>query len=247
MITIKTPQEIEIMKESAGILSRIMKEVSEKVEIGITTNELNRLFESLVLKYKAKPNFKGYGGFPAGICASVNEEVVHAAPSERVLKQGDIITLDGGVLWKGYHSDMAITLPVGEISLENKKLISVTKKALKRGIKKARPGNTFGDIGNTIQRYVEGQGFNIVKELCGHGIGKALHEDPEILNYGRRKTGPTIKEGMVFCIEPMVTKGDSRLKKSKDGFGYITRDNSFAAHFEHTMVATKNGAQVITN
>ena len=246
MIIIKTPQEIEIMKESAAILSQIMKEVSAKVEVGITTNELNRLFESLVLKYKAKPNFKGYGGFPAGICTSVNEEVVHAVPSERVLRQGDIITLDGGVLWKDYNSDMAITLPVGEISLENKKLMSVTKKALKRGIKKARPGNTFGDVGNTIQRYVEGQGFNVVKELCGHGIGKALYEDPEILNYGRRKTGPTIKEGMVFCIEPMVTKGDARLKKSKDGFGYITRDNSVAAHFEHTMVATGNGAQVIT-
>jgi methionyl aminopeptidase len=246
MITIKTPQEVEIMRESAEILARIMKEILGKVRPGITTNELNRLFESLVLKYKAKPNFKGYQGFPAGICTSVNEEVVHAAPSERILKTGDIITLDGGVLWKGYHSDMAVTLPVGEISLENKKLISVTKKALKRGIKKARPGNTFGDIGNTIQRYVESQGFNIVKELCGHGIGKELHEDPEILNYGKRKTGPKIEEGMVFCIEPMVTKGDARLKKSKDGFGYITRDNSFAAHFEHTLVAVKDGVQILT-
>ena len=246
MIIIKTPQEIEIMKESAAILSQIMKEVSAKVEVGITTNELNRLFESLVLKYKAKPNFKGYGGFPAGICTSVNEEVVHAVPSERVLRQGDIITLDGGVLWKDYHSDMAITLPVGEISLENKKLMSVTKKALKRGIKKARPGNTFGDVGNTIQRYVEGQGFNVVKELCGHGIGKQVHEKPDVLNFGRRHKGLKLESGMVLAIEPMAVIGRPGIKKGPDGFCYQTADNSLSAHFEHTVAVTDKGPRILT-
>jgi len=151
-----------------------------------------------------------------------------------------------GIFYQGFHTDMAITVPVGKISPETQRLIRATKKALKRGIKKTRPGNTIGDIGNTIQRYVEGQGFNVVRELCGHGIGKEIHEDPKILDYGKRHSGLEIKEGMVLCLEPMVTVGDWKLKKSADGFGYQTQDGSLSCHFEHTMVVTKNGAKILT-
>jgi len=272
MITIKTPEEIKIMAEGGKILAKIMRELEKKIRPGITTKELDRLAESLILKSGGKCSFKGYKDsdgysaipFPACLCTSINEEIVHVAPSNRVLKEGDIISLDLGILYKGFHTDMAITLPVtsppqvsskfgraspglvGKIDPEVARLIRVTKKALKRGIKKARIGNTFGDIGNTIQRYVESQGFNVVRDLCGHGIGKEVHEEPKILNYGKRRTGPEIKEGMVFCIEPMVTVGDWHIKRTKNGFGYQTEDGFLSAHFEHTLAATKNGCQILT-
>lgn len=234
------------MAEAGKILAKIMKELEKKVKPGIKTQELNRLSESLIFKYGGKCSFKGYDGFPACLCASINEEIVHAVPSEKILKENDIVSLDLGIFYKGFHVDMAITLPVGKISPEAQRLIRITKKALKRGIKKVRPGNTFGDIGNTIQRYVEGQGFNVVRELCGHGIGREVHEDPKILNYGKRHTGIEIKEGMVFCLEPMVTTGDWKLRKSADGFGFETQDSSLSCHFEHTIAVTKTGCQVLT-
>jgi len=253
MIVIKTPEEIEIMAEGGKILAKIMKELEKNVRPGITTKELDSFCESLILKSGGKCSFKGYSDkeetaipFPACLCTSINEEIVHAVPSERILKEGDIISLDLGIFYKGFHTDMAITVPVGEVSPEVRRLIRVTKKALKRGIKKARIGNTFGDISNTIQRYVEGQGFNVIRDLCGHGIGKELHEDPQILNYGKRRTGTEIKEGMVFCLEPMVTMGDWKIKRKKNGFGYETQDGSLSAHFEHTVVVTKNGCRVLT-
>lgn len=246
MITIKSEEEIQIMREGGKILAQIMKELEKKVEPGITTKYLDKVAEDLVLKYKAKPSFKGYEGFPANLCVSINEELVHCIPSNRRLKQGDIVSLDFGILFKSFHTDMAVTLPVGEISPEAQRLIRVTKKALKRGLKKVRPGNTFGDIGNTIQRYVEGQGYNVVRELSGHGIGRELHEDPKISNYGKRREGPEIKQGMVFCIEPMVAIGDWQLKKAKDNYGYQTKDDSLCAHFEHTIAVTKTGYEVLT-
>jgi methionyl aminopeptidase len=255
MIKIKTPQEIEIMAEGGRILAKIMNELKKRVRPGITTMELEKLAESLILKAGGKCSFKGYKSkdgesirpYPYCLCTSVNEEIVHVPPSERVLKEGDVLKIDIGILYKGFHTDMAITVPVGKVSFEAQRLIRVTKKALKLAIKKAKPGNTFGDIGNTIQRYVESQGFNVVRELCGHGIGRELHEEPQILNYGKRKTGEKIKEGMVFCIEPMVTAGDWHLKRTKDGFGYQTVDGSLTAHFEHTVAVTKNGCRVLTN
>ena len=246
VITIKSSKETEIMAEGGKILARIMKELEKKVKPGITTKELDELAEELIFKSGGAPSFKGYEGFPATLCTSINEELVHVIPSQRKLKEGDILSLDIGMKYRGYHSDMAITLPVGKISLEVRRLIRVTKKALKRGIKKVRPGNTFGDIGNTIQRYIESQGFNVVRDLCGHGIGRELHEEPRILNYGKRRTGPEIKEGMTFCLEPMVTVGDWKLKKSKDGYGFETKDGSLSCHFEHMMVVTKNGVKVLT-
>jgi len=254
MISIKTKEEIEIMAEGGKILAKIMEELGKNVRPGITTQELNRLAESLILKSGGKCSFKGYKNsdgysaipFPACLCTSINEEIVHVAPSDRVLKEWDIISLDLGIFYKGFHTDMAITLPVGKVNPEFQRLIRITKKALKRGIKKVKPGNTLGDVGNTIQRYVESQGFNVVRELCGHGIGKELHEEPKILNYGKRRTGLEIKEGMVLCLEPMVTMGDWKIKRTKNGFGYETQDGSLSAHFEHTVVVTKNSCEVLT-
>ena len=253
MISIKTKEEIEILAEGGKILAKIMRELAKRVKPGITTKELDRLAESLILKSGGKCSFKGYKDngysaipFPACLCTSINEEIVHVAPSERKLKEGDIVSLDLGIFFKGFHTDTAITVPVGKISPEAQRLIRVTKKALKRGIKKVRPGNTFGDIGNTIQRYVESQGFNVVRDLCGHGIGRELHEDPKILNYGKRRTGEEIKEGMVFCIEPMVTMGDWKIKRTKNSFGYETQDGSLSAHFEHTIAVIKEGCRILT-
>ena len=246
MIVLKTPEEIKIMQEGGKILAKVVKELEKQAVAGITTMELNRAAEALILKYGAKPGFKGHEGFPYSLCTSVNEEIVHGFPSERILKEGDVIGLDLGVLHKGYYTDMAVTVAVGMVSFEAKRLLMVAKKALKRGIKKVRPGNTIGDIGNTIQRYVEGQGLAVVRDLCGHGIGKALHEDPKIPNFGARHKGEVLKEGMVICLEPMVTMGDWHLKKAKDGYGYATKDGSLTAHFEHTMAVTKEGIMVLT-
>ena len=254
MISIKTAEEIEIMAEGGKILAKIMEELKKAVRPGITTKELNRLAESLISyppkswpkEDKIQCSFKGHEGFPACLCTSMNEEIVHNLPSDRILREGDIISLDLGIFYKGFHTDMAMTLPVGKVKPEVLRLIRVTKKALKRGIKKVKSGNTIGDISNTIQRYVESQGFNVIKDLCGHGIGKQLHEEPQILNYGKRRTGPEIKEGMVFCLEPMIAMGDWKIKKSKDGFGFETQDGSLSCHFEQTVVATKKGGKILT-
>ncbi len=246
MITIKTPKEIQIMAEGGKILAKIMKELGKRVRPGITTKELDKVAEDLVFKYGARPSFKGHLGFPAVLCTSINEEIVHGIPSERKLKEGDIISLDLGILFKGFHTDMAITVPVGRVNPEVTRLIRVTKKALKRGIKKIRPGNTIGDIGNTIQRYVEDQGLNVVRDLCGHGIGKEVHEEPQIPNYGKRRSGPELVEGMVICLEPMVTIGDWKIKKAKDGYGFQTADESLSAHFEATIAVKKVGCEVLT-
>jgi methionyl aminopeptidase len=247
MITIKSREEVEKMREGGKVLASIMKELEKAVKPGITTKELDRLAESLVLKSDGKCSFKGYQGFPACLCVSINEELVHVVPSDRILKEGDIISLDLGIFYKGFHTDAAITVPVGKVDSEAQRLIRVTKKALKRGIKKARIGNTIGDIGNTIRRFVEDQGFNVVRELCGHGIGKELHEDPQVLNYGKRHKGEELKAGMVICLEPMVTVGHWKLKRTADGHGYQTKDGSLSCHFEHTVAVTKDGCQILTD
>ena len=246
MITIKTQEEIAIMAQAGKILAKVMKELEKMVKPGIATLELDRAAEALILSKGAKPGFKGYNGFPYSLCASVNENVVHGYPSNYVLKDGDIIGLDLGVFYKNFYTDMAITVPVGGVSFEAKRLINVTKKALRLGIKRVKPGNTVGDIGNTIQRFVEYQGFAVVRDLCGHGIGKNLHEDPKIPNFGKRGGGEKLVEGMVICIEPMVSAGNYVLRKSDDGYGYATRDNSLSAHFEHTIAITKKGPCILT-
>jgi len=247
MIPIKTLKEIETMAEGGRILAEIMKKLTKKVQPGVKTLELDKFAKGLVLRSGGRCSFKDYEKFPACLCTSINEEIVHAIPSNRILKEGDIISLDLGIFYKGFHTDMAITLPVGKVIPEVLRLLKITKKALKRGLKKIKPGNTFGDIGNTIQRYVENQGFNVVRNLCGHGIGRELHEEPKILNYGKRRTGPEIKEGMVFCLEPMVTVGDWKIKKSIDGYGFETSDGSLSCHFEHTIAVIKNSYQILTD
>lgn len=236
------------MTEAGKRLARIIKELKKIIRPGIATKEIDRVAETLVFKHGGTCSFKGYEGFPSCLCSSINEEIVHSVPSKRSLKDGDIISLDLGILYKGFHSDMAVTLGVGKISPKAKKLIRVTKNALEQGIKKARPGNTFGDISKAIQQYVESSGFNVVRNLCGHGIGRDLHEEPQILNYvfPGQEADQKIEPGMVFCLEPMVTAGDWKTKKGKDGFGYVTDDNSLSAHFEHMIAITKNGPRVLT-
>lgn len=246
MIKLKTQKEIEVMVEGGKILAGIMKELGEMVKVGIKTSELNRVAETLILKSGGKASFKNYRGYPTAICTSVNEEVVHAVPSERKLKEGDIISLDIGMEYKGFNADMARTFAVGKIPSKTKKLVEVTKEALKIGIREVKIGNTLGDIGFAIQKYVESQGFGVVRELCGHGIGKEIHEDPQILNYGEKGTGYKIKEGMVLCLEPMVTAGDWRLEKAKDGYGFKTKDNSLSCHFEDTVAVLKDGVKILT-
>jgi len=247
MITIKNKEEIKTMSEGAKILAKIMRELIKMVKPGISTEELDKAAEGLIFKSGAKTSFKGYDGFPATLCVSLNEEIVHGLPSERKIKEGDIITLDLGILYKGFHSDMAITIPVGKVDFEILRLIRVTKKSLKLGIKKVKPSNTIGDVSNTIQRYIESQGFNVVRDLCGHGIGRELHEDPQILNYGKRKTGSEIKEGMVLCLEPMATIGKGEIKKSENGYTFETVDGSISAHFESEVAVTKDGCKVLTD
>lgn len=246
MISIKTAKEIEIMAENGKKLAEIIDRLIELAKPGITTRELDRAAEDLIFKFGGEPSFKGFDGFPAALCTSLNEQIVHTPPSDRVLQEKDILSLDLGIKYKGYHSDMAVTIPIGNVSSEALHLIRATKKSLKRGIKKVRPGLNFGDISNTIQRHLEGQGLKIIKDLCGHGIGKQLHEDPQILNYGKRRSGPKILEGMVFCLEPMASIGDEHIKKGADGFSFITKNDSLSAHFEHTIAVTKNGCRILT-
>lgn len=246
MIPIKTPQEIEIMARAGQILAKIMGELKNRIEPGLTTRALDELANELILNYQVKPAFKGFHGFPAVLCVAINEQVVHGVPSDIKLIQGDILSLDLGIIYQGFCSDMAFTVPVGAIDPEVGRLIRITKKSLKRGIARVKPNKTIGDIGNAIQKYVEGQGFQVVRSLCGHGIGKKLHEEPEVPNFGQRHKGFKLEPGMVLALEPMVTMGQPGLKKGPDGFCYQTNDNSLSAHFEHTVVVTNKNPRILT-
>jgi methionyl aminopeptidase len=247
MVLLKTPEEIKIMAEGGKILAKVIKELAKQVKPGVSTIALNRAAEALILKYGCQCSFLGHEGYPACLCASVNEEIVHAIPSERTLKEGDIISLDLGLIYKGFHSDMAVTVAVGKISPQCKKLIKATEESLKKGIKAIKPGKDFKDISSAIQKHIEGRGFGVVKNLCGHGIGRELHEDPQILNYVEKgEPALTIEEGMVLCLEPMAALGSGRIKRGKGGYAYETADGSWAAHFEHTIAVTKRGAKILT-
>jgi methionyl aminopeptidase len=246
MISLKTPQEISVMREGGRKLAHVMAKLISQVKPGITTEELDSSARHLILASGAKIAFQGYDGFPGAICTSVNEEVVHSVPSARILQEGDILTLDIGCLWQGWFLDMARTVPVGKIDEKKEHLLQVTKEVLEIGILQAKIGNRVGDIGHAVQEFIEGNGYNVVRELCGHGIGKNLHEDPKVLNYGERNTGAVLKEGMVICIEPMVTVGDWKLKRAKDGHGFETKDGSLSCHFEDTIAITSTGPAVLT-
>lgn len=246
MITLKSDKQIQTMREGAKILSAILGELKREIKPGVSTKHLEFLYDELLIKNKVESNFKGYGGYPSSICLSVNDMVVHGVPNDYKLQHGDIISIDTGLFYKGYHADMAISVPVGQISQEANKLIKTAKQALIIGIREAKAGNTFGDVGWAIQNYVESQGFSVIRDLCGHGIGKNLHEDPQILNYGKKRSGPAIKKGMVFCLEPMIALGDWRIAQASDGFGYKTKDGSLAAHFEHMVAVGNDGTEVLT-
>lgn len=257
MIPVKTLQEIAIMRQGGKILSQVLKEIARQIKPGISTFDLDQLAEQLIRQAGAEPAFKGYrpdtaksdqwNGYPATLCTSINNEVVHAIPSpKRILKRGDIIGIDCGLKFKGYYADMAMTFPVGSVTSTAKKLLKVTKKALDLAIKKIKAGVHLGDISWTIQSYVEKNGFSVVRELSGHGIGRNLHEEPTILNFGKAGTGPVLQEGMVLAIEPMVNVGSWQIKTLDDGWTIVTADDSLSAHFEHTVLVTRKGAEVLT-
>ncbi len=246
MIPIKTKEEIEIMKEGGKILAEIIGRVKVEAGEGVATEQLDKLAQELIFKSNAKPAFKGYAGFPASLCVSINEQIVHGAPSKRELKEGDILSLDLGIVYNGLYADMAITLPIGSVDPEVNRLIQVTKKSLQRAIARVKPGKTIGDISFAVQKHVESQGFQVVRALCGHGIGRQLHEEPEIPNFGQRHKGKELLAGMVLAIEPMVVMGQPGIKKGPDGFVYQTADNSLSAHFEHSVLVTEKGPFVLT-
>lgn len=234
------------MRENALLVSKTLAHVGEYIAPGVTTLELDAIAERYIREHGAEPAFLGYGGFPYTLCISVNDVVVHGFPSGYKLKEGDIISVDCGTLYKGYYGDSAYTFTVGEIAPESKKLLEVTKKSLYLGIEKAVVGNRIGDIGQAIQQYVESNGYSVVREMVGHGIGTKLHESPEVPNYGRRGEGKRLKEGMVLCIEPMVNIGGREVELHSDGWTLATRDGSNSAHFELTVVVGRERADILS-
>ncbi len=246
MITIKKPEEIKKLAEGGKLLASILKKASKACKPGVDLLEIEKLIDKMIAEVGAEPSFKNYQGFPSSTCMSVNEEVVHCAPRSYKIKEGDLVSLDCGLIYKGLYTDMAVTVPVGLISLEADKLVKVTKKALEIGIDQARPGNKVGDIGAAIQEYVEGQDLSVVRQLVGHGVGYKVHEEPRIPNFGKPGTGPELKEGMVLALEPMVNIGGPDVTFEEDGWRVITSDNSLSAHFEKTIVITKKGPKVLT-
>ncbi len=245
MSLIKTKEEVKIIKEGGKILSSIMERLKKEVKPGVKGDYLNSLAEELIEKRGGKPSFKGYEGFPSALCLSINEEIVHGIPFNKVIKEGDVVSLDLGVYYNGFHNDMAFTISLSD-NPEILRLLRITKKSLKRGIRNTRKGNTLGDIGNVIERTILNHNFGLIKDLCGHGIGRDVHEKPDVLNFGKRHKGMKLEEGMIICIEPMASLGSSEIIKGKDGFSYETSDKSISAHFEHTLIITENGVDVST-
>ncbi len=246
MIILKSRQEIEKMRKSNAIVAAILEELAKKIRPGVKTIELDRLSEEMALKKGARPAFKGYRGYPYSLCTSVNSEVVHGMPSERELKEGDIVSLDFGILNDGYYGDAAVTVPVGGITPAAKRLLKVTEEALYKGIAEIKAGNRIGDISAAIQGHVEAAGYSVVRDLVGHGIGKSLHEDPQVPNYGSGGRGIELKPGMVFAIEPMVNEGTYRVEILRDGWTVVTADGKLSAHFEHSVAITENGPVVLS-
>ena len=247
MIHYKTSEEVQKIKESADILAKAHGEVAKYVKVGVKTSYLDKIAEEFIRDHQAVPSFKGYGGFPASLCISVNEVVVHGFPSEYELKDGDIISIDCGVFHQGFHSDSAYTYPVGEVSSPVLDLLRATKDSLYLGIEKAVFGNRIGDIGNAIQKFVEAKGYTVVRELVGHGLGKNLHEAPEVPNYGKKGSGPLLKDGMVIAIEPMVNLGTRNIVQERDGWTIRTADRKPSAHYEHTVAIFEDRTEILTS
>lgn len=246
MIILKSPREIELMKEAGLIVYEVHQELAKAVAPGVTTGQLDTLAESLIRRAGGVPTFKGYNGFPGSICTSVNEEVVHGIPGKRKLREGDVIAIDVGVTYKGYVGDSAYTHPVGEVDLEAQRLLDVTRIALEKAIEQCYPGKRLGDIGHAVQAYVEAQRMAVVRDYVGHGVGTSMHEDPQVPNFGVPDTGGLLKPGMVLAIEPMVNAGTWEIKSLRDKWTLVTNDARFSAHFEHTVAITENGPVILT-
>ena len=250
MISLKSAREVEIMRRANVIVAEILEELKKKVAPGVTTLELDVLAEELTYKKKAQPAFKGYTmagrTYPRALCASINEEIVHGIPSQRALKEGDVVGLDFGVVYEGFYGDAAVTVGVGKVSGEARRLMQVTEEALYKGIEQLREGNRLGDLSAEIQKTVEDAGYSVVRAFVGHGIGKKLHEEPPVPNYGERDRGLRLREGMVLAIEPMVNVGGYDVEIKEDGWTAVTKDGSLAAHFEHSVAITKNGPYILS-
>ncbi len=247
MIVLKTVRELSVMKEACRISAGALELVGRSIEPGMTTAELDRIAEKYILSQGATPNFKGVGGYKHTTCISINNEVIHGIPSStRKIKNGDIVSVDLGAMYEGYNGDNAATFAVGEVSEEAKRLMDVTRESLMEGIKAARPGGRIGDISAAIQGYVEKNGFSVVREYVGHGIGTKLHEAPEVPNYGTSGKGIRLLPGMTIAIEPMINSGKPSVKTLQDGWTVVTLDGSLSAHFEHTIAITSDGAKIMT-
>ncbi len=247
MVVLKTSRELGIMKEACRISAGALQTVGKAVEPGVTTGELDRLAEKYIRSQGAVPNFKNYNGYPATACISINNEVIHGIPSaKRIIREGDIVSVDLGAMFNGYHGDNAATFACGDVSLQAKRLMQTTKDALYEGIKAATAGSRIGDIGYAIQRYVEAEGFSVVRQYVGHGIGTKLHEAPEVPNFGIAGRGIRLLPGMTLAIEPMVNAGGFDVKVLPDGWTVLTKDGSLSAHFEHTIVITPDGPKIMT-
>jgi methionyl aminopeptidase len=246
VIIIKSQREIEHLRRANALVAEVFQKLKKVVASGITTKELDRVAEEIILSKGATPAFKGYRGFPATLCTSINEEVVHGIPSQRRLEEGDIVSLDVGTKLNGYFGDGAITLPVGEVDDEVRKLIEVTERALYIGIEKAKIGNRLFDISYAIQTWVESHGFSVVRDFVGHGIGMDLHEEPQIPNFGSPHQGPRLEKGMVLSLEPMVNEGTHEVRILSDGWTVVTADRRRSAHFEHTIAITDEGPEILS-
>ena len=248
MIELKSAREIGLMRQAGHILSEVMQRLRTTVKPGVTTLELDTDVEDFIRSRGARPAFKGYRGFPATVCISINEEVVHGIPSaRRYVKEGDIVGLDLGCIVEGYYADCAFTVAVGEVPPRVQELLDVTRESLERGIQECRPGRRLSDVSHAIQIHVERYGFSVVRAFVGHGIGRALHEEPQVPNFGDPGRGPQLKPGMVLALEPMVTMGSWEVKILDDGWTAVTKDGSLAAHFEHTIAVTESGPEVLTS
>lgn len=246
MIPVKSEKDLEMMRTAGRILAGIMQGLERYIQVDIKTIELDRIAGDLIEKEKVKAAFKGYKGFPANLCTSVNEEIVHGVPGERKLKEGDIISLDLGINYQGYFSDIAVTLGVGEINRGLDRLIEVTKEALVLGIEKAKEDNRVSDISSVIQGFVQKNGFSVVRQFVGHGIGRTLHEEPEVPNFVQSRSNQLLKQGMVLAIEPMVNMGSGESEIKDNGWTAVTKDGLFSAHFEHTVAITRDGPEILT-
>jgi len=246
MISIKSERELSYMRDAGRIVAETHREIARAVRPGVTTQELDRIAEDYIVKHGAKAAFKGYHGYPACICASINEEVVHGIPGLRNLENGDIISIDIGAVINGYYGDSAATLPVGDISGETARLLKVTEESLYKGIEQAVDGNRLSDISHAVQSFVEENGFAVVRDYVGHGIGSSMHEEPQVPNFGKPGRGPRLRPGMTLAIEPMVNMGGYEVKTLADNWTVVTVDRSLSAHFEHTIAITLDGPEILT-